>query len=202
MWSSCGTGPWAPETSTCSEAHTPGTKELLQVQQGSITVEVADQSVTLDAGDAVAFPGDVAHSYANPGTQPARFTLAVFEPGVGPDSDADHGGRPMPDWTAPRTSSSPAAQVDAAVFALRPDYRALLLAVDGLVPGPSDAGERGAAAGGGGRRSRGARGPAGGAAPARRGLAGGLPGVRGQAATHPQQPGGAAAPRGSPGCRG
>ena len=28
--------------------------------------------------------------------------------------------------------------VDAAVFALRPDYRALLLAVDGLVPGLSD----------------------------------------------------------------
>jgi DNA/RNA-binding domain of Phe-tRNA-synthetase-like protein len=31
-----------------------------------------------------------------------------------------------------------AAHVDAAVFALRPDYRALLLTVDGLVPGPSD----------------------------------------------------------------
>ena len=30
------------------------------------------------------------------------------------------------------------ASVDAAVFALRPDYRAMLLAVDGLVPGPSD----------------------------------------------------------------
>jgi DNA/RNA-binding domain of Phe-tRNA-synthetase-like protein len=30
------------------------------------------------------------------------------------------------------------AYVDAAVFALRPDYRVLLLAVDGLVPGPSD----------------------------------------------------------------
>jgi DNA/RNA-binding domain of Phe-tRNA-synthetase-like protein len=29
-------------------------------------------------------------------------------------------------------------QVDPAVFALRPDYRAVLLAVDGLVPGPSD----------------------------------------------------------------
>src|SRR6266567_2484794 len=28
--------------------------------------------------------------------------------------------------------------VDAAVFALRPDYRAMLLAVDGLVPGPGD----------------------------------------------------------------
>jgi DNA/RNA-binding domain of Phe-tRNA-synthetase-like protein len=29
-------------------------------------------------------------------------------------------------------------RVDAAVFALRPDYRAMLLAVDGLVPAPSD----------------------------------------------------------------
>jgi DNA/RNA-binding domain of Phe-tRNA-synthetase-like protein len=30
------------------------------------------------------------------------------------------------------------AGVDASVFALRPDYRALLLAVDGIIPGPSD----------------------------------------------------------------
>jgi DNA/RNA-binding domain of Phe-tRNA-synthetase-like protein len=30
------------------------------------------------------------------------------------------------------------AGVDAAVFGLRPDYRAMLVAVDGLVPGPSD----------------------------------------------------------------
>jgi transcriptional regulator with XRE-family HTH domain len=69
-----------------SEAHTPGTKELMQVQKGTITIEVADQSVTLDAGDAVAFAGDVAHSYVNPGRQPARFSLAVFEPGVGSGS--------------------------------------------------------------------------------------------------------------------
>lgn len=66
-----------------SEAHSPGTRELVQVQQGAITVEVAGHAVALDAGDAVAFPGDVAHSYANPGTRPARFSLAVFEPGVG-----------------------------------------------------------------------------------------------------------------------
>lgn len=31
-----------------------------------------------------------------------------------------------------------AAQVDDAVFELRPDYRAVLVAVDGIVPGPSD----------------------------------------------------------------
>jgi transcriptional regulator with XRE-family HTH domain len=67
-----------------SEAHSAGTKELAQVQQGTITVEVAGQPVMLEVGDAIAFGGDVPHSYANPGTQPARFCLAVFEPGVGP----------------------------------------------------------------------------------------------------------------------
>lgn len=66
-----------------SEAHTPGTKELLQVQQGRITLEVADQKHTLEVGDAAAFSGDVEHSYSNPGKRPARFSLAVFEPGVG-----------------------------------------------------------------------------------------------------------------------
>jgi DNA-binding XRE family transcriptional regulator len=66
-----------------SEAHAPGTKELIHVQDGSITVEVAGQTLALGVGDAVAFPGDVAHSYANPHTKPARFSLAVFEPGVG-----------------------------------------------------------------------------------------------------------------------
>lgn len=79
----------APGDHHTSEAHAPGTKELLQVQQGTITLEVADQSVALDTGDAVAFRGDAAHSYANPGTQPARFSLAVFEPGVGPTSRAE-----------------------------------------------------------------------------------------------------------------
>jgi transcriptional regulator with XRE-family HTH domain len=73
-----------------SEAHAPGTKELVQVQEGEITVEIADQAVTLETGDALAFPGDVAHSYANPGTHPARFSLAVFEPGVGAGSRSEH----------------------------------------------------------------------------------------------------------------
>lgn len=67
-----------------SEAHSPGTKELLQVQRGSITVGVAGEPFLLAAGDAISFPGDVAHSYANPGTEPARFSLAVFEPVTGP----------------------------------------------------------------------------------------------------------------------
>jgi quercetin dioxygenase-like cupin family protein len=54
---------------------------------------VIGQSAVLEAGDAVAFPGDVPHSYANHGRSPARFSLAVFKPGVGSvnRTDASHG---------------------------------------------------------------------------------------------------------------
>jgi quercetin dioxygenase-like cupin family protein len=44
---------------------------------------VGDQVFALETGDAMAFPGDVDHAYANPQQGPARFSLAVFEPGVG-----------------------------------------------------------------------------------------------------------------------
>lgn len=74
---------FGPDDRHESEAHAPGTKELLQVRQGSVTIVVAGEAFVLEAGDAVSFPGDVEHSYANPGSDPARFSLAVFEPGVG-----------------------------------------------------------------------------------------------------------------------
>jgi quercetin dioxygenase-like cupin family protein len=65
-----------------SEAHSTGTQELLQVQQGAVEVEVAGRSTTLEPGDAVSFAGDVPHAYTGAGPEPARFTLAVFEPAV------------------------------------------------------------------------------------------------------------------------
>jgi transcriptional regulator with XRE-family HTH domain len=77
-----------------SEAHTAGTKELVHVLKGAITVEVGDEVIPLESGDAVAFPGDVGHSYTNPHQRPARFSLAVFEPAVGSTaapSEAHHG---------------------------------------------------------------------------------------------------------------
>lgn len=77
----------APGDQHVSEAHMRGTKELAQVLEGTIIVAIADQSVTLTVGDAVAFPSDVVHSYTNPGSQPARFSLVVFEPGVGSNAD-------------------------------------------------------------------------------------------------------------------
>jgi transcriptional regulator with XRE-family HTH domain len=74
-----------------SEAHASGTKELVQVREGSVRVDVAEQSVLLGPGDAVGFPGDVDHGYANAGEEPARFCLCVFEPGVGAASGARPG---------------------------------------------------------------------------------------------------------------
>lgn len=73
----------APGESLASEPHTPGTMELIQVQQGSLTVTVGDESFVLGVGDAVTYPGDVTHSYANRGRRPCRFTMVVFEPDVG-----------------------------------------------------------------------------------------------------------------------
>lgn len=69
-----------PDDAHDSEPHTAGTRELMHVLDGSITVTVAGEVFSLQSGDAAAFPGDVAHSYANPGRRPARFSLAVFEP--------------------------------------------------------------------------------------------------------------------------
>jgi transcriptional regulator with XRE-family HTH domain len=76
---------WAlgPGDQHVSEEHAAGTKELVQVLAGTVTVQVADQIVTLQVGDAVSFSGDLPHSYANHDAEPARFSLAVFEPGVG-----------------------------------------------------------------------------------------------------------------------
>lgn len=82
----------APGDRHDSEAHVRGTKEILQVREGTVSVEVDGQVEVLAVGDAISFVSDVAHSYANSGTEPARFSLAVFEPGVGAGStpEASH----------------------------------------------------------------------------------------------------------------
>lgn len=66
-----------------SEAHAAGTRELLHVLSGAIRVETAGAVFELGAGDSLSFRGDADHAYANPHQDPARFSLAVYEPGVG-----------------------------------------------------------------------------------------------------------------------
>jgi transcriptional regulator with XRE-family HTH domain len=72
-----------PDDRHLSDAHTTGTRELLHVLEGAVEVQIAEQVVPLQVGDAMTFPGDVPHAYANPGPSSARFSLAVFEPDVG-----------------------------------------------------------------------------------------------------------------------
>lgn len=78
-----------------SEAHSPGTRELLLVLAGQLRLHVGRHSELLEPGDSAAFSGDLPHSYTNPalaaadsggsrGAQPcSRFALTVFQPHVG-----------------------------------------------------------------------------------------------------------------------
>lgn len=68
-----------------SDAHSPGTWELLSVIKGTVRLSVAAQTWDLRPGDAASFAADVPHGYANPGRSTARFALTVFEPDVGAD---------------------------------------------------------------------------------------------------------------------
>lgn len=67
-----------------SDAHRAGTRELLLVLSGAVDLTVAGVTHRLRAGDSAGFEAGVPHAYANPSpAKPARFALAVHEPGVG-----------------------------------------------------------------------------------------------------------------------
>jgi transcriptional regulator with XRE-family HTH domain len=51
--------------------HTPGTREYLRCEAGTITLTASGSSWTLAPGDVVVFRGDQRHAYRNPGELPA-----------------------------------------------------------------------------------------------------------------------------------
>ena len=63
-----------------SDAHAPGTRELLQVRTGTLSIRTGHQVHELGAGDAIAYAGDVSHAYANTGSVRTVFVLTVFTP--------------------------------------------------------------------------------------------------------------------------
>ena len=69
-----------PGDAYASDAHRPGTRELLHVLSGQLTLTVGDTVHHLHTGDAASIVADMAHSYANEGRRPARFTMTVLEP--------------------------------------------------------------------------------------------------------------------------
>jgi transcriptional regulator with XRE-family HTH domain len=63
-----------------SEAHAPGTTELLVVLSGSLRMHVGDDVYELGAGDSIAFPADRPHAYENSASQEARYhNVIVYE---------------------------------------------------------------------------------------------------------------------------
>jgi transcriptional regulator with XRE-family HTH domain len=67
----------APGAETNHEPHTHGAEvEFVLVLSGELEVELDGTRYRLDAGDAVTFPGDTLHRFANPGSETARIVWA------------------------------------------------------------------------------------------------------------------------------
>ncbi|UQY42970.1 helix-turn-helix domain-containing protein [Erwinia sp. PK3-005] len=62
-----------------SAGHPVGTSELFYVEQGTLTLTVAENSVMIEAGAAAIARTDVPHSYANEQETPLIFTMTVAE---------------------------------------------------------------------------------------------------------------------------
>jgi transcriptional regulator with XRE-family HTH domain len=69
-----------PGESYASEPHRAGTRELLHVISGQLTLTVGGDVRRLRAGDAASLVADVSHEYANEGHRTVRFTMTVLEP--------------------------------------------------------------------------------------------------------------------------
>ena len=58
---------FAPGGVMAGTPHLPGTREFFSCLEGCVTIFVAGERYELDAGDVLAFPGNVPHSYRNTG---------------------------------------------------------------------------------------------------------------------------------------
>jgi transcriptional regulator with XRE-family HTH domain len=63
-----------------SEAHKSGTREILAVESGRLTLVVGDSRMEVSQGDAAVFHGDRPHSYANETGADVRFVLVAMDP--------------------------------------------------------------------------------------------------------------------------
>ena len=62
--------------------HTPGTREYLSCEEGSVVLSASGESWQLDAGDVLVFRGDQKHAYRNAGQCEARaISVVALAPG-------------------------------------------------------------------------------------------------------------------------
>lgn len=62
-----------------SDPHSPGTREIVHVEEGVLTLTVDGRPYSVQAGSAAVFAGDRPHSYSNEGTAVCRFVLTVLD---------------------------------------------------------------------------------------------------------------------------
>ncbi|MFI6598058.1 helix-turn-helix domain-containing protein [Nonomuraea sp. NPDC050536] len=70
----------APGEHHDGDAHPPGTREMLTVLAGELTLTVYGKSHVVRTDDAVLFTADRPHRYANLGTEDLRLIMVVAEP--------------------------------------------------------------------------------------------------------------------------
>ncbi len=59
--------------------HTPGTREYLTCERGTVELAAAGEVWTLKPGDVLVFRGDQKHGYRNPGAEPAiAYSVVCF----------------------------------------------------------------------------------------------------------------------------
>jgi XRE family transcriptional regulator, regulator of sulfur utilization len=70
----------AARSTHASEAHAPGTHEILVVLSGRLRMHAGDEAYDLGAGDSVAFAADRPHTYENPTGAEARYhNIIIYE---------------------------------------------------------------------------------------------------------------------------
>ena len=70
-----------PGDEHAAQPHPPGTREIVYVLGGRLTIQAGDQEVSAGKGEAIAFDADVAHAYRNAGKSDVRAFMVVITPG-------------------------------------------------------------------------------------------------------------------------
>ncbi|WCO66862.1 XRE family transcriptional regulator [Iamia majanohamensis] len=82
----------APGDGHESEGHLEGTREMMAVLAGTLTLEVDDEPFVVRAGGAVLFDGDRPHAYRNAHKRPLDTVLVVIQPTTHDDPPPSHAG--------------------------------------------------------------------------------------------------------------
>lgn len=73
-----------------SEGHVEGTRELIAVIDGTLTLDVGDDAHTVPAGGAVLFDADRPHRYRNEHRRPLDMVLVVVQPSSSDPAQPSH----------------------------------------------------------------------------------------------------------------